>query len=232
MVPSYSWKIGPNSDNGTFIVKVKAIKTRYGVGSTTKTFQVLCASACGNTVSTVNSTIPNNMTNTTSTPLPNINKTSSQPVNMTARVSGGGKSKGITCTADNCTSGTPPPVDCTKNPNDPSCTQTLTPLTPMPLPSSTSKTCPDGSQPDSSGKCPTTQPPSTLTPNTPTPPTTKNNLPSSGDNNPPPAGGSGSDNGGSGSGTNGPPHHDKGSHHSKSSKTSKSSSAPEPTNLS
>jgi hypothetical protein len=74
-------------------VKAKVIKTGYDAGSITKTFQVLCASACGNTVSTVNSTTLNNVTNTTSTPLPNINKTSSPPVNMTARVSGEERAK-------------------------------------------------------------------------------------------------------------------------------------------
>src|SRR5947209_1476868 len=53
----------------------------------------------------------------------------------------------------NCTSGSiPPMVDCKKNPNDPSCTQSLTPSTTTPpltsVPPSTpptTKTCPDGS---------------------------------------------------------------------------------------
>ena len=36
---------------------------------------------------------------------------------------GGGKGSGSTCSAGNCTSGTTPLVDCTKNPGDPSCQQ-------------------------------------------------------------------------------------------------------------
>jgi uncharacterized membrane protein YgcG len=79
----------------------------------------------------------------------------------------GGKGTGSTCAAGNCTTGTTPAtVDCTKNPTDPSCTQTLMPSTTSP----TTKPCPDGSQPDSSGKCPTTQSPTTSNPNTSTPP--------------------------------------------------------------
>jgi len=87
----------------------------------------------------------------------------------------GGKGSGSTCVG-NCTTGTSSPVDCKINPNDPSCTQTLQPLTP-PI----TKTCPDGSQPDSRGKCPTTQLPTTSNPNT--------SIPS-------PGGGSSNDNGG------------------------------------
>jgi len=93
----------------------------------------------------------------------------------------GGKGSGSTCVG-NCTTGTSSPVDCKINPNDPSCTQTLQPLTP-PI----TKTCPDGSQPDSSGKCPTTQSPSS-------PPSSNNNNPPT--NNPPPSGGSSNNNGG------------------------------------
>jgi uncharacterized membrane protein YgcG len=93
----------------------------------------------------------------------------------------GGKGTGSTCVG-NCTTGPSPPVDCKINPNDPSCTQTLQPLTPP-----TTKTCPDGSQPDSSGKCPTTQSPSS-------PPSSNNNNPPT--KNPPPTGGSSNNNGG------------------------------------
>jgi hypothetical protein len=76
----------------------------------------------------------------------------------------GGKGSGSTCVG-NCTTGSSPPVDCKINPNDQSCTQTLQPLTP-PI----TKTCPDGSQPDSNGKCPTVKPPTTSNPNTSIPP--------------------------------------------------------------
>jgi uncharacterized membrane protein YgcG len=58
------------------------------------------------------------------------------------------------------TTTTQPTVDCTKNPTDPSCTQTLTPPPTSVSPTSTSpttKTCPDGSKPDITGKCPTFQ---------------------------------------------------------------------------
>src|SRR5438067_1929644 len=66
MSPPYSWQIGGNSDNGTFIVKVKASKTGYIEGFTTKTFRVICkfATECGHLINQSNSTIPNNMTNT------------------------------------------------------------------------------------------------------------------------------------------------------------------------
>src|SRR5438445_10568417 len=65
--------------------------------------------------------------------------------------SGGVKGSGSTCGAGNCTSATPPPVDCTKNPTEPSCTQTLTPSTTSP----TTTTCPDGSVIDVGANCPT-----------------------------------------------------------------------------
>ena len=98
---------------------------------------------------------------------------------MTVGASGG---KGTTCAAGNCTTGTPPPVDCKINPNDPSCTQTLQPLTPP-----TTKTCPDGLVIDASASCPTqSTPPS----NNPSPPSSNNNG----------GGGSSSGSGGSGSG--------------------------------
>jgi hypothetical protein len=70
---------------------------------------------------------------------------------------------------------TPPPVDCTKNPNDPSCTQTLTPSTTTPPSTPSTPTPPPSSS---------TPPPS----NNPSPPS---------NNNPPPS----SDNGNGGSGT-------------------------------
>jgi hypothetical protein len=100
------------------------------------------------------------------------------PTNNTKTSGGSGAES--TC-VNNCTAGTPPAVDCTKNPTDPSCSQTLTPSTTTP----TTKTCPDGSVIDASATCPT-QPSSSnpSNPNTQTPPP--------GDNNPPP---SGSDNG-------------------------------------
>ena len=62
----------------------------------------------------------------------------------------GGCGSGPTC-VNNCTIVTPPPVDCTKNPIGPSCTQALTPSTTAP----TTKTCPDGSVIDASAICPT-----------------------------------------------------------------------------
>lgn len=74
---------------------------------------------------------------------------------------------------------TVPPLDCTRNPNDPSCTQTLAPQTSAP----TTKTCPDGSVIDASATCPTqSTPPSTGTPagqpqtsGIPSPPSGNNN---------------------------------------------------------
>jgi hypothetical protein len=179
MSPQYSWQIGGNSDNGTFTVKVKASKSGYVEGFATKTFRVICkfATECGHVmINQTNSTIPNNMTNTTSTP----------PTNKTVAASG---EKGLTCAAGNCTTGTPPPVDCTKNPNDPSCTQTLTPPP-------TTKTCPDGSVIDASATCPTPPPPSSSTP--PPPPPSNNPTPPSDNSNP--SGGSGGSNGGESSG--------------------------------
>jgi hypothetical protein len=99
-----------------------------------------------------------------------------------------GKGGGPSC-VNNCTTGTPPPVDCQTNPNDPSCTQTLKPSTTSPA----TKTCPDGSVIDASANCPT---------QTPSPPPTNNNPPPSGnsnptppsDNNPPPGSGDKSNN--------------------------------------
>jgi uncharacterized membrane protein YgcG len=92
--------------------------------------------------------------------------------------------KGTTCTAGNCTGSPQNPVDCNKNPSDPSCTQSLI----SPQTQSTTKACPDGSQPDSSGRCPTAKPPTTSNPNTSTPP---------------PSGGSSNNNGGNGGSANG-----------------------------
>ena len=122
MSPPYSWQIGGNSDNGTFIVKVKASKTGYIEDFTTKTFRVICkfATECGHLINQSNSTIPNNMTNTTSGPKTNLTVATSD-----------GKGTGPSCT-NNCTAGTSPPVDCAKNPTDPSCTQALTPSTTAP----------------------------------------------------------------------------------------------------
>ena len=111
----------------------------------------------------------------------------------------GGKGTGSACVG-NCTTGTPPPVDCKTNPNDPSCTQTLQPLSPP-----TTKTCPDGSVIDVSATCPTqstppsasgTPPPVISIPPT-TPPPSNNPSPPSSSNNGNPSGGSGSS-GGSG----------------------------------
>jgi hypothetical protein len=108
------------------------------------------------------------------------------PTNNTKTSGGSGAES--TC-VNNCTAGPPPAVDCTKNPTDPSCSQTLTPSTTTP----TTKTCPDGSVIDSSATCPT-QPgsPNPSSPNTQTPPPNENNPPSSGGdngNNNPPNGG-------------------------------------------
>src|SRR6266702_5815285 len=81
-----------------------------------------------------------------------------QPSNTSIPTTGGGKGKGTTCAAGNCTSGAAPPVDCTKNPTDPSCTQSLAPSTSTPPPT---KTCPDGSVIDASANCPTQSTPPT-----------------------------------------------------------------------
>jgi len=154
-----SFIIGPNSDPGTFKITIDVSASGYKPASKSATFTVI---AKPNATSTVNSTIPANGTNTTSTNTSNMSSLLFKPLNNTSAViqsgnrsiptSGGGNSKGTTCTAGNCTSGTlPSVVDCSKNPNDPSCTQTLAP----PPMSGTSKTCPDGSQPNPSGKCPT-----------------------------------------------------------------------------
>jgi hypothetical protein len=101
---------------------------------------------------------------------PNYNGTCLPTNNMTVAASGG-KSSGSTCAAGNCTTGIAPPVDCTKNPTDPSCTQSLTPSTTSP----TTKTCPDGSVIDASASCPTQSTPPPTNP----PPTSDNNNPSS-----------------------------------------------------
>jgi hypothetical protein len=101
------------------------------------------------------------------------------PINNTKTSGGSGAES--TC-VNNCTTGTPPAVDCTKNPNDPSCSQTLTPSTTTP----TTKTCPDGSVIDASATCPGSPNPSN--PNTQTPPPNENNPPpgrsDNGNNNP------------------------------------------------
>jgi hypothetical protein len=129
-----------------------------------------------------NLTNTSNMSSIVSKP-PSNTSAAIQPGNTSNPTSGEGKGKGTTCTAGNCTSGpqttkmcpdgslvdssascatsTPPPlspaltpalttaIDCKAHPNDPSCTQTLTPSPTTP----TAHTCPDGSQPDSTGKC-------------------------------------------------------------------------------
>ncbi len=143
-----------------------------------------------------NGTCPTNMTATTSTP-----SGTNMTTNMSSTTSKPSVGKGPTCGAGNCTTGTPPPVDCTKNPSDPSCTQTLTPSTTTP----TTKTCPDGSVIDASATCPTpstnpntSPPPSSSTP--PPPPPSNNPSPPSDNGNP--SGGSGSSNGGGGSNGN------------------------------
>jgi uncharacterized membrane protein YgcG len=131
----------------------------------------------------------------------NMSSVISKPpgTNLTANTSSevstpsGGKSTGTSCT-NNCTTGTPPPVDCTKNPNDPSCPQSMTPPPTMP----TTKTCPDGSVIDASATCPT---PST-NPNTPPPPSSSTPPPPPPSDNGNPSGGSGSSNGGGGSNGN------------------------------
>ena len=115
--------------------------------------------------------------------------TPSSGSNLTIPASAG-KGTGSTCVG-NCTTGTAPPVNCKTNPNDPSCTQTLQPLSPP-----TTKTCPDGSVIVASANCPTQSTPPT-NPNTPsTPPSTSGTPPPS--NKPPPSEGSSNDNGGGG----------------------------------
>jgi hypothetical protein len=130
-----------------------------------------------------NLTSTSNMSSIVSKP-PNNTSAAIQPGNTSNPTSGEGKGKGTTCTAGNCTSGpqttkmcpdgslidvsancltnAPPPlspaltpglttaIDCKANPNDPSCTKTLAPPPTAP----TTHSCPDGSQPDSTGKCP------------------------------------------------------------------------------
>lgn len=108
-------------------------------------------------------------------------------VTNTTVAASGGKGAGPTC-VNNCTAGTPPPIDCKTNPKDPSCLPTQQQLT-----TPTSQTCPNGSQPDSNGKCPTA--PTTTNPTTSgPPPNSNNNTPPA--NNPPPSGGSSNSNGG------------------------------------
>jgi hypothetical protein len=170
---SHLWRISGDATPGKFKVEVHASADGKS-GSATKTFAV----------------IPK--TNTTITP---INMTKD---NITVAGSVG---KGTTCAAGNCTTGTPPPVDCKINPNDPSCTQTLQPLTPP-----TTKTCPDGLVIDTSASCPTQSTPPSPTNNNPPPTENNPTPPSDNGNNNPPSGGSGSSNGGgtSGSGSNPP----------------------------
>jgi uncharacterized membrane protein YgcG len=89
----------------------------------------------------------------------------------------GGRGTEPTC-VDNCTTGTPPPVNCKTNPNDPTCP----PVPQSAIPPST-KTCPDGSVIDASASCPTqSTPPPPPTNSNPTPPS-NNNPPSSGNSN-------------------------------------------------
>jgi len=148
-----------------------------------------------------------NMTNTTIAAAPSNTSAALQPINTSIPTTpSGGKGSGSTCAAGNCTSGTPPPVDCVKNPTDPSCvtkpatpTQTCpdgsviaaTDLCPQAQTPPTTKTCPDGSTPASDGSCPSPNnnpPPSNPSPSTP--PSTSS---------PPPSDGGNSGNGGSGS---------------------------------
>ena len=116
--------IGPNSNPGKFRITVQVSANGYKPTSNSATFTVIPKT---NTTSLANATIPINATNTTSTNLTNpsnmssmISKPSSnasaaiQPSNTSIPTSGGGKGKGTTCAAGNCTSGTAPPVDCTK----------------------------------------------------------------------------------------------------------------------
>jgi len=157
----------------------------------------------------------NNATNTTTGSQPSNLTAAIQPSNTSIPASGGpgAGSTGSTCAAGNCTTGIPPPVDCTKNPNDPSCTQSLTPPPTPP----TTKTCPDGSVIDASASCPTQSTPPPTNPSTPsTPPSTSGGTPPSNNPSPPPSnnpsppsssnnggGGSSSGSGGSGSGSGG-----------------------------
>jgi hypothetical protein len=97
---SHQWRISGYATPGKFKVEVHA-STDSKSGSAMTTFTV----------------IPKTNTTTTS-----INMTRD---NLTVAASAG---KGTTCAAGNCTTGTPPPVDCKINPNDPSCTQTLQPF--------------------------------------------------------------------------------------------------------
>jgi len=126
---------------------------------------------------------------------PNYNGTCLPTNNMTVAASGG-KGTGSSC-INNCTTGTPPPVDCKTNPNDPSCP----PVPQLAIPPST-KTCPDGSVIDASASCPTQSTPPSANSN-PTPPS--DNLPPSGSDNGNnnPSGGSGSNNNGGGSSNGG-----------------------------
>jgi hypothetical protein len=100
----------------------------------------------------------------------------------------------------NNTGGTPPPPPagqgCGPGTDNSTCSTTSNPQsTPTPPPTAQT-TCPDGSQPDSSGKCPTSNPNTSVPP-----PSSNNNNPPA--NNAPPSGGSSSSNGGgSGSSNN------------------------------
>lgn len=148
------------------------------------------------------------------------------PTNNTKTSASGGFGARSTC-VNNCTTSTLPPVDCTKNPTDPSCASATQTLTPSP----TTKTCPDDSVIDASATCPSTSnnnpnPPSTSnpptnTPNSNNPPSTDNNPP--GDNTSPPSNNGPSDNGKGSSG---------GSDSSGSSGSSGGSSTPQPSTLS
>lgn len=118
------------------------------------------------------------------TPIPSpICSSSSENVTCPPK-SSGGPGAGTTCVG-NCTTRTPPPVDCTKDATDPSCTQALIPATTSP----STKTCPDGSVIDASATCPT-QPtsPNPGNPNTQTSPPSDNSPPpgtgDNGNNNP------------------------------------------------
>jgi len=122
---------------------------------------------------------------------PNYNGTCLPTKNMTVPASGG-KGTGPSC-INNCTTGTPPAVDCKTNPNDPSCP----PAPQLATPPST-KTCPDGSVIDASASCPTS------TNSNPTPPSNNNPPPSGSENgNNNPSGGSGNNNNGGGSSSGG-----------------------------
>lgn len=134
-----------------------------------------------------------NLTNTTAgaAAIPPSNTSAAILPTNTSIPSSGGSGAGSTC-VNNCTTGTPPTVDCTKNPTDPSCTQTLTPSTTTP----TTKTRPDGSQSDSSGNCPSNQPPLS---NPSGPSSQPSNIPPS--NNPSSGNGNGNSNGGGSGGS-------------------------------